>query len=77
MSTRYLQIIHISGYVQNITYFICIEHGAQAPWCPGYFTIYIGKIRGAPWCPGTQIPNRWIDRRELIEIQVYFCDGTR
>jgi hypothetical protein len=42
MSTRYVQIIYTSGYIQNITYFICIEHGAQAPWCPGYFTyIYI------------------------------------
>jgi hypothetical protein len=34
---EYVQIIYILGYVQNITYFVCIEQGAQAPWCPGYF----------------------------------------
>jgi hypothetical protein len=39
MSTRYVKIIHIQGYVQNITYFVRIEHGAQAPWL--FYLIYI------------------------------------
>jgi hypothetical protein len=40
MSTTYVQVIHTSGYVQNIMYFVRIEHGAQAPWC----YIYIYKL---------------------------------
>jgi hypothetical protein len=36
------KVIHTLGYVQNITYFVRIEHSARAPRCPGYFTyIYI------------------------------------
>jgi hypothetical protein len=46
MSTRYVKIIHTSKYVQNITYFVRIEHGAQAPWCPGY----LGLILYIPGC---------------------------
>jgi hypothetical protein len=34
------KVIHTSGYVQSIMYFIRIEYGAQALWCSGYF-IYI------------------------------------
>jgi uncharacterized membrane protein len=49
MSIRYIKTIHTLGYVQNIIYFVRIEHGAQTPWCPGYFTyIYIGKLDGIP-----------------------------